>query len=55
MRLASLGAYSASPNPLAVFDGPLCGRDERGGKGIKREGDGRSPLLLAHTHPRNAA
>jgi len=51
------GAYSAPPDPLAEFKGPISkGREGRGGVGREREGremegrrKGRDPLVLAYT------
>jgi len=44
------GAYSAPPDPLAGFQGRLCGR---GGERRKREGRRRSPLLISNLTTRN--
>ena len=45
------GAYSAPPDALAVFWGPIC--KGRGGKGETGEGGSSSFAQYTHTHPFN--
>jgi len=53
------GSLERSPNPLAGFEGPLCGRgrgwagehEGRGERGKWRGGKGRAPKLLLNQGP----